>query len=235
MSTRRAPAYTTAELAEGVVLRATALRDGQRVTVFTEPASVEQQRLLCNTAPSMYDCRNLFQVNVEEGRHLWAMVYLLHKYFGRDGREEAEALLHRNSGDQDNPRILEAFNEETPDWLAFYMFTYFTDRVRDTLKLDFTRSNVFEIIDGHLSGRMVDQPWGDICDGQEKRRMLQQTCEQLGITPRQAIAMGDGANDLPMMAVAGLSVAFRAKPVVQLQASVALNVSGLDGVLNFFK
>jgi benzoyl-CoA 2,3-dioxygenase component B len=72
--------------------------------------------------------RNLFQINVEEGRHLWAMVYLLHKYFGRDGREEAEALLHRNSGSQDNPRILEAFNEETPDWLAFYMFTYFTER-----------------------------------------------------------------------------------------------------------
>ncbi len=94
----------------------------------TEPASVEQQRHLGMTAPSMYDMRNLFQINVEEGRHLWAMVYLLHKYFGRDGREEAEALLQRNSGNQDNPRILEAFNEETPDWLAFYMFTYFTDR-----------------------------------------------------------------------------------------------------------
>ncbi len=94
----------------------------------TEPASVEQQRHLGLTAPSMYDLRNLFQINVEEGRHLWAMVYLLHKYFGRDGREEAEALLHRNSGDVDNPRILGAFNERTPDWLAFYMFTYFTDR-----------------------------------------------------------------------------------------------------------
>ncbi len=94
----------------------------------TEPASVEQQRHLGLTAPSLYDLRNLFQVNVEEGRHLWAMVYLLHKHFGRDGREEAEALLQRNSGSQDNPRILEAFNEETPDWLAFYMFTYFTDR-----------------------------------------------------------------------------------------------------------
>jgi benzoyl-CoA 2,3-dioxygenase component B len=94
----------------------------------TEPASVEQQRHLGLTAPSLYDMRNLFQINVEEGRHLWAMVYLLHKYFGRDGREEAEALLQRNSGNQDNPRILEAFNEETPDWLAFYMFTYFTDR-----------------------------------------------------------------------------------------------------------
>jgi len=94
----------------------------------TEPASVEQQRHLGLTAPSLYDLRNLFQVNVEEGRHLWAMVYLLHAYFGRDGREEAEALLERRSGDADNPRILAAFNEKTPDWLAFFMFAFFTDR-----------------------------------------------------------------------------------------------------------
>ena len=94
----------------------------------TEPASVEQQKMLGRSCPSLYDLRNLFQVNVEEGRHLWAMVYLLHRYFGRDGREEAESLLERRSGDQDNPRILGAFNEPTPDWLAFYMFTFFTDR-----------------------------------------------------------------------------------------------------------
>jgi benzoyl-CoA 2,3-dioxygenase component B len=94
----------------------------------TEPASVEQQRMLGLSCPSMYDLRNIFQVNVEEGRHLWAMVYLLHRYFGRDGREEAEALLARRSGDADNPRILGAFNEPTPDWLAFFMFTFFTDR-----------------------------------------------------------------------------------------------------------
>src|SRR5579859_4662557 len=94
----------------------------------TEPASVEQQRMLGASCPSMYDLRNIFQVNVEEGRHLWAMVYLLHRYFGRDGREEAESLLARRSGDTDNPRILGAFNEPTPDWLAFYMFTFFTDR-----------------------------------------------------------------------------------------------------------
>ena len=94
----------------------------------TEPASVEQQRHLGKTAPSLYDMRNLFQVNVEEGRHLWAMVYLLHAYFGRDGREEAEMLLERHSGDPDKPRILGAFNEKTPDWLSFFMFTYFTDR-----------------------------------------------------------------------------------------------------------
>jgi benzoyl-CoA 2,3-dioxygenase component B len=94
----------------------------------TEPASVEQQRHLGATAPSLYDLRNLFQVNVEEGRHLWAMVYLLQKYFGRDGREEAEELLKRRSGDTDSPRMLGAFNERTPDWLSFFMFTFFTDR-----------------------------------------------------------------------------------------------------------
>lgn len=94
----------------------------------TEPASVEQQRMLAMTAPSLYDMRNLFQVNVEEGRHLWAMVYLLHAYFGRDGREEAEDLLYRHSGDIDNPRILGTFNEPIDDWLSFFMFTYFTDR-----------------------------------------------------------------------------------------------------------
>ncbi len=94
----------------------------------TEPASVEQQRALCLSAPSVYDLRNLFQVNVEEGRHLWAMVYLLHRYFGRDGRDEADEMLERHSGDPDHPRILGAFNEPTPDWLSFFFFTYFTDR-----------------------------------------------------------------------------------------------------------
>src|ERR1044072_2539418 len=94
----------------------------------TEPASVEQQRMLGHTCPSMYDLRNLFQINVEEGRHLWAMVYLLHAYFGRDGREEAEELLARHSGDRDKPRILTTFNEPISDWLSLYCFTYFTDR-----------------------------------------------------------------------------------------------------------
>ncbi len=94
----------------------------------TEPASVEQQRLLGHTCPSLYDLRNLFQVNVEESRHLWAMVYLLHAYFGRDGREEAEELLVRHSGDPEKPRILGTFNEPIEDWLSFLMFTFFTDR-----------------------------------------------------------------------------------------------------------
>src|SRR6476469_869606 len=94
----------------------------------TEPASVEQQRMLGQTCPSLYDLRNLFQVNVEEGRHLWAMVYLLHGYFGRDGRDEADALLERRSGNPDKPRILEAFNQPCDDWLNFFAFTMFTDR-----------------------------------------------------------------------------------------------------------
>ena len=94
----------------------------------TEPASVEQQRHLGKTAPSLYDMRNLFQINVEEGRHLWAMVYLLHKYFGRDGRDEADDMLRRRSGSADAPRMLGAFNEATPDWLSLFMFTFFTDR-----------------------------------------------------------------------------------------------------------
>jgi phosphoserine phosphatase len=110
-------------------------------------------------------------------------------------------------------------------------FTYFTDRVRDQLGIDFTRSNVFQIENGLLTGRMVDQPWGDICDGDEKRRMLLQTCQQLGISPAQSIAMGDGANDLPMMGVAGLSVAYQAKPKVREQAMVAIHAGGLDRLL----
>ena len=94
----------------------------------TEPASVEQQRMLGHSCPSLYDLRNLFQVNVEEGRHLWAMVYLLQSYFGRDGREEADELLARRSGDANKPRLLGAFNEPCTDWLSFFMFTFFTDR-----------------------------------------------------------------------------------------------------------
>jgi phosphoserine phosphatase len=110
-------------------------------------------------------------------------------------------------------------------------FTFFTDRVRDQLRLDFSRSNVLDIAAGKLTGRMVNQAWGDICDGDEKRRMLQQTCAQIGIAPRQAIAVGDGANDLPMMAIAGLSVAYHAKPKVREQAMVAIDSGGLDRLL----
>ena len=118
-------------------------------------------------------------------------------------------------------------------------FTFFTDRVRDQLGIDYTRSNVLEIESGPncgmLTGRLVDQPWGDICDGAEKRRMLLQTCDQMGIRPQQAIAMGDGANDLPMMGEAGLSVAYHAKPKVREQAMVAINSGGLDRLLEILK
>jgi phosphoserine phosphatase len=110
-------------------------------------------------------------------------------------------------------------------------FTFFTDRIRDELGIDYTRSNVLETRGGKLTGKMVDQPWGDICDGDEKRKMLLETCAALGITPSQAIAMGDGANDLPMMGIAGLSVAWHAKPAVRDQAMVAINAGGLDRLL----
>ncbi|MDP3700136.1 MAG: phosphoserine phosphatase SerB [Hylemonella sp.] len=110
-------------------------------------------------------------------------------------------------------------------------FTFFADHVQQLLGVDYTRSNVLEIEHGKLTGRLVDQPWGDICDGAEKQRMLLQTCAQLGISPRQAIAMGDGANDLPMMGAAGLSVAYHAKPKVREQAMVAINSGGLDRLL----
>ncbi len=114
-------------------------------------------------------------------------------------------------------------------------FTFFADHVQQLLDIDYTRSNVLELQDGVLTGRMVDQPWGDICDGAEKQRMLLQTCAQLSIRPQQAIAMGDGANDLPMMGAAGLSVAYHAKPKVREQAMVAINSGGLDRLLEVLK
>ncbi|MDD2926459.1 phosphoserine phosphatase SerB [Rhodoferax sp.] len=114
-------------------------------------------------------------------------------------------------------------------------FTHFTDRIRDRLGIDFTRANVLEVANGALTGRMVDQPWGDICDGAEKRTMLLQTCQALGISPKQAIAMGDGANDLPMMGEAGLSVAYHAKPAVRAYANVCINSGGLDRLLSVFE
>jgi phosphoserine phosphatase len=110
-------------------------------------------------------------------------------------------------------------------------FTFFTDRIRDKLGIDYTRSNVLAVEDGQLTGRMVDQPWGDICDGEEKKKMLLATCAMLHIAPKQAIAVGDGANDLPMMGVSGLSVAYHAKPKVRDQAMVAINDGGLDRLL----
>ncbi len=114
-------------------------------------------------------------------------------------------------------------------------FTFFADRVRGTLGIDYLRANELEIDNGVLTGQLVDQPWGDICDGEEKRRTLLATCAQLGINPLQAIAMGDGANDLPMMGAAGLSVAYHAKPKVREQAMVAINEGGLDRLLELLR
>ena len=110
-------------------------------------------------------------------------------------------------------------------------FTFFADRVGHMLNIDFTRSNILEITDGQLTGRLVDQPWGDVCDGAEKRKKLLETCAELGISPKQSIAMGDGANDLLMMGVAGLSVAYHAKPKVREQAMVSIQEGGLDRLL----
>jgi phosphoserine phosphatase len=144
-----------------------------------------------------------------------------------------EAVYHQrlrlNPGAAELVRACKAVGMKT--LLVSGGFTFFTDRIRDELGIDFTRSNVLEIADGKLTGKMVDQPWGDICDGEEKKRMLLQTCGQLGIRPEQAIAVGDGANDLPMMGIAGLSVAYRAKPAVREQAMVAINAGGLDRLL----
>ena len=114
-------------------------------------------------------------------------------------------------------------------------FTFFTDRIRDRLGIDFARSNVLEVQEGVLTGRMVDQPWGDICDGAEKRRTVLEVATLLGIAPAQCIAMGDGANDLPMMGVAGLSVAYHAKPAVREQAMVSIEQGGLDRLLEVLR
>jgi phosphoserine phosphatase len=114
-------------------------------------------------------------------------------------------------------------------------FTFFADRVQQMLGIDFTRSNVLEIVNGHLTGRLVDQDWGDICDGAEKRKKLLETCVEMGIKPEQSIAMGDGANDLLMMGVAGLSVAYHAKPKVREQAMVSIQEGGLDRLLEVVK
>jgi len=164
----------------------------------TEPASVEQQRHLGLTAPSLYDLRNLFQVNVEEGRHLWAMVYLLHRYFGRDGREEAEALLERRSGDTDNPRILGAFNERTPDWLALFMFTYFTDR-DGKFQLNALAESGFDPLARTTKFMLTEEAHHMFVGESGVSRVLQRTCEvmrQHGIDDPQAVR-AHGVIDLP--------------------------------------
>jgi len=111
-------------------------------------------------------------------------------------------------------------------------FTFFSDRIQARLRLDAARANVLELADGALTGRLVDQPWGDIVDGDEKRRTVLATCAQLGIAPSQAIAVGDGANDLPMMGAVGLSIAYHPKPAVRELAMVSITDGGLDRALD---
>jgi benzoyl-CoA 2,3-dioxygenase component B len=142
----------------------------------TEPASVEQQRHLGHTCPSIYDLRNLFQVNVEEGRHLWAMVYLLDAYFGRDGRDEAEALLDRHSGDSDKPRILGAFNEPTPDWLSFFMFTFFTDR-DGKYQLASLAESAFDPLSRTVQFMLREEAYHMFIGTTGIARVVQRTCE----------------------------------------------------------
>ncbi len=144
----------------------------------TEPASVEQQRYLGQTAPSLYDMRNLFQVNVEEGRHLWAMVYVLHKYFGRDGREEAEELLRRRSGSDDAPRMLGAFNEETPDWLSFFLFTFFTDR-DGKMQLEALAQSGFDPLSRTCRFMLTEEAFHMFVGESGVRRIIERTCQTM--------------------------------------------------------
>ncbi|HXH46822.1 MAG TPA: benzoyl-CoA 2,3-epoxidase subunit BoxB [Bradyrhizobium sp.] len=167
----------------------------------TEPASVEQQRHLGKTAPSLYDMRNLFQVNVEEGRHLWAMVYLLQKYFGADGREEAEALLQRRSGDADTPRMLGAFNESTPDWLSFFMFTFFTDR-DGKMQLEALAQSGFDPLSRTCRFMLTEEAHHMFVGETGITRVVQRTCDAMraaGITDPTDIAKvrALGVIDLP--------------------------------------
>src|SRR5471030_2702150 len=166
----------------------------------TEPASVEQQRHLGKTAPSLYDMRNLFQVNVEEGRHLCAMVYLLHKYFGTDGRDEAEGLLQRRSGDVDQPRMLGAFNEATPDWLSFFMFTFFVDR-DGKMQLEAQAQSSFDPLSCTCRFMLTEEAHhmfvGETGIGRVVRRTLE-VMKQLGSDDVQALR-GQGVVDLPLL------------------------------------
>src|SRR5580700_11435438 len=144
----------------------------------TEPASVEQQRHLGKTAPSLYDMRNVFQVNVEEGRLLWAMVYILQKYFGRDGREEAAELLKRRSGDADKPRMLGAFNEATPDWLSFHMFTFFTDR-DGKMQLESLAQSGFDPLSRTCRFMLTEEAHHMFVGETGVGRTIQRTCEAM--------------------------------------------------------
>jgi len=169
----------------------------------TEPASVEQQRHLGATAPSLYDMRNLFQVNVEEGRHLWAMVYLLQRYFGADGREESNELLRRRSGSQDAPRMLGAFNEATPDWLSFFMFTYFTDR-DGKMQLEALAQSGFDPLSRTCRFMLTEEAHHMFVGETGVGRTIERTCEAMkeaGITDPYEVekVRALGVVDLPLI------------------------------------
>ena len=163
----------------------------------TEPASVEQQRGLGATAPSLYDLRNLFQVNVEEGRHLWAMVYLLHGFFGRDGRDEGEALLARRSGDADRPRILQTFNEPISDWLSFFMFTMFTDRDGKFQLMALAESG-FDPLSRTCRFMLTEEAHHMFVGETGIRRIIRRTCELMNEAPGKDVRELGGI-DLPTM------------------------------------
>jgi benzoyl-CoA 2,3-dioxygenase component B len=148
----------------------------------------------------MYDLRNLYQINVEEGRHLWAMVYLLHKHFGRDGREEAESLLERRSGDEDNPRILGAFNEATPDWLSFFMFTYFTDR-DGKFQLAALSDSAFDPLARTTKFMLTEEAHHMFVGESGVGRVIQRTCQMMNDlkTDDAAKLRAAGVIDLPTL------------------------------------
>ena len=187
----------------------------------TEPASVEQQRHLGKTAPSLYDMRNLFQVNVEEGRHLWAMVYLLHKYFGRDGREEAEELLRRRSGSEDAPRMLGAFNEATPDWLSFFMFTYFTDR-DGKMQLHSLAQSGFDPLSRTCRFMLTEEAHHMFVGETGITRTVQRTCDAM-----QAAGVQD-ANDIAKVRALGVIDLPTIQKKLNLHYSLSLDLFGSE-------
>jgi len=187
----------------------------------TEPASVEQQRHLGKTAPSLYDMRNLFQVNVEEGRHLWAMVYLLQKYFGRDGREEADDLLRRRSGDADSPRMLGAFNEATPDWLSFFMFTYFTDR-DGKMQLESLAQSGFDPLSRTCRFMLTEEAHHMFVGETGVGRVLQRTCEAM-----KAAGIED-ANEIEKVRALGVVDLPTIQKKMNLHYSLSLDLFGSE-------
>src|SRR5215468_8770543 len=187
----------------------------------TEPASVEQQRHLGKTAPSLYDMRNLFQVNVEEGRHLWAMVYLLHKYFGADGREEADELLRRQSGSKEAPRMLGAFNEETPDWLSFFMFTYFTDR-DGKMQLESLAQSGFDPLSRTCRFMLTEEAHHMFVGETGVGRIVERTCEAM-----KAAGIED-ANDIAAVRALGVIDLPAIQKKANLHFSLSLDLFGAE-------